>query len=155
MTLGRGQTKELPVITLAGLTTVADLIAYFCHHLWEFINTIQSFRICQRCSKYEGVAAFGGYIREGALMPAAVTKERLAMITGLQLVLSNHIESESEELRIAECLRGSSCELVPTSSGSIRASMPAAATGSVATAAVPGSATCLPASSHQLQPSAQ
>ena len=88
-------------------------------------------------------------------MPAAVTKERLAMITGLQLVLSNHIESESEELRIAECLRGSSCELVATSSGSIRASMPAAATGSVAAAAAPGPATCLPAYSHQLRPSVQ
>ena len=64
----------------------------------------------------------------------------------------NHTESESEELRIVECLRCSSCELVTTSSGSIRASMPAAATGSVATAGVPGPATCLPASSHQLQP---
>ena len=30
--------------------------------------------------------------------------------------------------------------------------MPAAATGSVATAAAPDPATCLPASSHQLQP---
>ena len=82
MTLGRGQTKELPVITLAGLTIVADAMAYFCHHLWEFINTIQSFRTCQRCSKSVEVAACGGYIREGALMPAAVTKEMLATITG-------------------------------------------------------------------------
>ena len=66
----------------------------------------------------------------------------------------NHTESESEELRIVECLRYSSCELVTTSSGSIRASMPAAATVSVGTAAAPGPATtCLPASSHQLQPS--
>ena len=67
----------------------------------------------------------------------------------------NHIESESEELRIVECLRCSSCELVTTSSGSIRASIPAAATGSVATAAAPDPATCLPASSHQLRPSVQ
>ena len=64
----------------------------------------------------------------------------------------NHIESESEELRIVGCLRCSSCELVTTSSGSIRASMPAAATGSVGTAAAPDPATCLPASSHQLRP---
>ena len=68
----------------------------------------------------------------------------------------NHIESESEELRIVGFLRYSSCELVTSSSGSIRASMPAAATGSVATAAAPGPATtCLPASSHQLQPTVQ
>ena len=61
-----------------------------------------------------GGGYYGGYIREGALMPGAITKERLTMITGLQLVLSNHIESESEELRrtfaIAACLSYSSMQ---------------------------------------------
>ena len=82
MALGWGQTKELPVITLAGLTIVADFIAYFCHHFWEFINTIQSSRTCQWCSKSEEVTPCGGSIREGALMPAAVTNERMGIITG-------------------------------------------------------------------------